>query len=419
MVLVLLLLLTADLLLYKAIWNIINRKFGKKQKKAFTLLFWLHSIIFLTGTILVASWMHSDNDPSVQKRIYGFAGMLIAFYIPKLIFIPFGFLEDLINLCLKLTSKLFSKRKQTISVNSQKITRTTFLTKTGLIIAAIPFGSLLFGLTSIKFNFRINRINLQFKDIPDKFSGISVVQISDLHLGSLYGHQKQISRAVEMINSLSPDIIFFTGDLVNDFASEINGWFEVFGKLKAGIGKYSILGNHDYGDYHYWESDIAKKENLEKIKKAHHQLGFRLLLNESDILSIEDAKIAIIGVENWGEPPFAQYGDIEKAYKGIEQIPFKILLTHDPSHWDAEILNKKEIQLTLSGHTHGMQFGLRAGKLKWSPVQIKYPRWIGLYTEKDQKLYVNPGLGYIGYPGRVGISPEITYFEINKNLNSS
>ena len=378
------------------------------------MLFWAQSVGFFVGTLLVSRWMQNDYNPVVQRWIYCFVGLFLAFYIPKFLFIPFNFSEDIIRYSSMFIIWFARKRKLGEVNNNPKISRITFLTKAGLILAVIPFGSLIYGMTSVRFNFRIKKINLQFNNLPDKFSGLSIVHISDLHLGSLYGHYEKIAKAVEMINSLSPDIICFTGDIVNDYAIEMDGWFEILGKMKARTGKYSILGNHDYGDYHYWSSDDEKKKNLEMIKLAHHRLGFKLLLNKSITLTRQDNSIAIIGVENWGKPPFAQYGDLDSACKGLEKPSFKILLTHDPSHWDAEVLNKKDIPLTLSGHTHGMQFGVNFGKIKWSPVQLKYPRWIGLYTEGEQLLYVNPGLGYIGYPGRVGISPEITFFELKK-----
>jgi len=414
MLLILLILLITDLFFYKGIRHLSNNRLTKKQKKVFTLLFWAQSVGFFVGTLLVSIWMQNDYNPVVQRWIYCFVGLFLAFYIPKFLFIPFNFSEDIIRYSSMFIIWFARKRKTGEVNNNPKISRITFLTKAGLILAAIPFGSLIYGMTSVRFNFRIKKINLQFNNLPDKFSGLSIVHISDLHLGSLYGHYEKIAKAVEMINSLSPDIICFTGDIVNDYAIEMDGWFEILGKMKARIGKYSILGNHDYGDYHYWSSDDEKKKNLEMIKQAHHRLGFKLLLNKSITLTMQDNSIAIIGVENWGKPPFAQYGDLDSACKGLEKSPFKILLTHDPSHWDAEVLNKKDIPLTLSGHTHGMQFGVNIGKIKWSPVQLKYPRWIGLYTEGEQLLYVNPGLGYIGYPGRVGISPEITFFELKK-----
>jgi len=418
MLLILIILLLTDLFFFKGIRHLVNRRLSEKQKKLLFLLFWAHSIGFLICALLVSRWVYNDYDPVVQRKIYCFVGLFLAFYIPKLLFIPFNFSEDIIRLGSMLVIRIVRKRKTEEVNNNQKITRLTFLTKTGLILAAIPFVSLIYGMTSVRFNFRIKRINLQFDNLPDEFSGLSIVHISDLHMGSLYGHHKEINEAVKMINSLSPDIICFTGDMVNDFANEMDGWFEILGKMEARIGKYSILGNHDYGDYHYWSSDEKKKKNLEKIKQAHHRLGFKLLLNKSITLTRQNNSIAIIGVENWGKPPFAQYGDINAACKGLKNTPFKILLSHDPSHWDAEVLNKKDIPLTLSGHTHGMQFGVNIGKIKWSPVQLKYPRWIGLYTEGEQLLYVNPGLGYIGYPGRVGISPEITFLKLKRKVAS-
>lgn len=414
MLIIIIILLITDLYFYKGIRHIANHRLSGKQKGILAILFWVQSIGFIAGTLLISNWMSNDFDPAFQRRVYSFVGMLLAFYIPKFLFIPFHFSEDIIRYTSMLLVRIFGRRKITGNTDSLKISRMTFLSQTGLILAAIPFGSIIYGMAAGRFNFRIEKISLNFKNLPDEFSGLSIVHISDLHIGSLYGHQEKISLAVEMINSLSPDIICFTGDLVNNFANELNGWFEVLDKMKARIGKYSVLGNHDYGDYHYWESDDAKKKNLEKIKDAHHRLGFRLLQNESITLTGENNSIAIIGVENWGKPPFAQYGDLNAAYRNVENVPFKILLSHDPSHWDAEVLNRKNIPLTLSGHTHGMQFGVKIGKRRWSPVQLKYPRWAGLYTEGEQQLYVNCGLGYIGYPGRVGMRPEITFLELKK-----
>jgi predicted MPP superfamily phosphohydrolase len=265
-----------------------------------------------------------------------------------------------------------------------------------------------------KFNYRIYQERLLFPDLPEPFHGIKIVHISDIHIGGLYGAWDKVEAAMDLINAHDPDLIVFTGDLVNDFAEELDGWMEILGKLRAKLGKYSILGNHDYGDYHYWESEDAKKKNLDKIKQAHHALGFHLLLNQSDILSRDGEEVAIMGVENWGRPPFAQYGDLQLASQGTDEIGFKILLSHDPSHWDAEIVGQTDIQLTLSGHTHGMQFGIQTAKINWSPIQMKYPHWGGLYSSNGQCLYVNRGFGYIGYPGRVGMPPEITVIELFK-----
>jgi predicted MPP superfamily phosphohydrolase len=251
-------------------------------------------------------------------------------------------------------------------------------------------------------------------DLPSAFDGLKLIHISDLHLGSLYGHQDKIRRAVEMINRESPDLIVFTGDLVNNLAEEAAGWTDILSEMKARHGKLSILGNHDYGEYYNWPDKESRTENMERLYSAHRQSGFSLLLNQSVSIDRDDQGIFIAGVENWGLPPFEQYGDLSLALKDIPEGSFTILLSHDPSHWDEEVLGKTRIQLTLSGHTHGMQFGIRIGRFRWSPIQHKYPRWIGLYTEGSQYLHVNPGLGYIGYAGRICIPPEITLITLKK-----
>jgi len=215
-----------------------------------------------------------------------------------------------------------------------------------------------------------------------------------------------------LINEQEPDLIFFTGDLVNNFAEETEDWAPVLKKMNAKMGKYSILGNHDYGDYSEWPSPEAKEKNLEEIKAFHKKMGFQLMLNENKSLKVNDEEIALIGVENWGKPPFPQHGDLDKAMEGVNPDSFKLLMSHDPSHWDAKVLGKTDINLTFSGHTHGMQFGIERIGIKWSPIQYRYPRWGGLYKESKQFLYVNRGFGYIGFPGRIGMPPEITVVEL-------
>jgi uncharacterized protein len=241
---------------------------------------------------------------------------------------------------------------------------------------------------------------------------LRVLQISDIHSGS-FTDKKAVEHGIERALKLSPDIILFTGDLVNNTADEMADYMDTFSRLKAPMGVFSVLGNHDYGDYVEWPTHEAKKENLEKLKNIHGQLGWRLLMNEHVVIDKHDAQIAIIGVENWSaKKRFPKYGDLSKAYHGSQEIPFKILMSHDPSHWEAEVLPiYKDIDLMLSGHTHGMQFGVEIPWFKWSPVQYVYKQWAGLYEDQHQKLYVNRGFGFLGYPGRVGILPEITLFE--------
>ena len=288
---------------------------------------------------------------------------------------------------------------------------TEFLYQMGLFATAIPVASVLYGITKGKFNYRIMNESIRFEHLPQSFRRLKIIHISDMHLGSFKRKFDQIAKAVEMINEQEPDLIFFTGDLVNNFAEETEGWAPVLSKMKAKIGKYSVLGNHDYGDYSEWNSPEEKEKNLTAIKNFHKKIGFRLLLNEWETISINGDDISIIGVENWGKPPFPQHGDLQGACQNINTDHFKILLSHDPSHWDAEVITKK-IDLTFAGHTHGMQFGIERAGIKWSPIQYKYPRWGGLYREKDQYLYVNRGFGYHGFPGRIGMPPEITVVEL-------
>jgi hypothetical protein len=259
----------------------------------------------------------------------------------------------------------------------------------------------------------VEPVSLGFKNLPKNFNGLKIVHISDIHIGSFQGFEGQVEDAIAMINAQKPDLILFTGDLVNNFHEELNGWIKILSRMEAKYGKYSTLGNHDYGHYYQWKSKTDEKENFRKIQEAHAEIGFKLLNNKSEVLDINGEKIAIIGVENWGLPPFPQIGDYNKAVEGVEDIPFKVLLSHDPTHWEEKIIGKTDASITLSGHTHGMQFGIHLGNLKWSPSQYKYPRWAGLYKVDNQYLYVNRGFGYIGYPGRVGMPPEITLLNLH------
>ena len=253
------------------------------------------------------------------------------------------------------------------------------------------------------------------KNLPSEFKGLRIIQISDIHSGSL-DDPEAVSKGVDLIMREKPDLILFTGDLVNNQAEEVNPYLKIFGQLKAPMGVYSVLGNHDYGDYVSWPSEVAKRENLDALKQHHVDLGWRLLLNEHVLLERNSQQIALIGIENWGARGFAKYGDMKKAVAGLEHVnvPIKILLSHDPSHWEAEVRKEyRDIDLTLSGHTHGMQFGIDIPGFKWSPVQYVYKQWAGLYQDENQSLYVNRGYGFIGYQGRVGILPEITLIELS------
>jgi uncharacterized protein len=291
---------------------------------------------------------------------------------------------------------------------TQGMSRSMFLNKVALIGGGAMAGVLFWGVTN-RYNYKLRNVKVPFTNLPDCLKHLKIVQISDVHSGSFTSTQA-VQKGIDMIMAQQPDIIFFTGDLVNNIATEMHDYISIFAQLKAPYGVYSTLGNHDYGDYYQWENAAAKHQNLEDLKAIHKQMGWDLLLNENRILNIKGEQLAIIGVENIsGSNRFHSYGDLSKAMKGAENTTHKILLSHDPSHWDAEVNQSNyNIQLTLSGHTHGMQFGLELPFLKWSPVKYAYKQWAGIYKNNDNYLNVNRGFGFLGYPGRVGILPEIT-----------
>jgi len=273
--------------------------------------------------------------------------------------------------------------------------------------------NVLYGIIKGKYDFTIHRITLPFKDLPEAFDGFTITQVSDIHVGSFTNHHA-VLKGVEMANLQKSDILFFTGDLVNNRADEMEGWMDTFSRLQAPMGKYSILGNHDYGDYSEWPSPEAKAANMERLKQTHADLGFRLLLNENLVLKKGEQFISLVGVENWGKR-FSQYGDLHKAMENVPAENFKILLSHDPTHWEAQVLeHPSHIHLTLSGHTHGTQFGIEIPGFRWAPAQYVYHQWAGAYHQQDKWIYVNRGFGFIGFPGRVGIFPEITVITLKK-----
>lgn len=342
-----------------------------------------------------------------------FIGMVVLFIVPKLLVFGFHFIEDIVWIIKLIYQKLFAK-VQTSDITTGGITRARFITQIGIVLAAIPFISILYGILFGRFNYTVVRKKLQFANLPESFQGLKVVHISDMHLGSFENNYAPIVKAVDMINELDADLILFTGDLVNNVASEVDGWEPILSKMKAKMGKFSITGNHDYGDYHRWDSDDEKTANFENFVQKHKDIDFRLMCNESLVFERGNDKLILAGVENWGKPPFKQYGNLKQSLENVDKEDFTILMSHDPSHWDAEVITESDVDLTLSGHTHGMQFGIDIPGFKWSPVKYKYPRWSGLYEEGNQKLYVNRGFGYLAFPGRVGMPPEITLLEFEK-----
>lgn len=302
--------------------------------------------------------------------------------------------------------------KEPFSTETGKITRSEFLSKTALVATAVPVVTMGFGILSGAHDYRIHRHVIKMPNLPKSFDGIRIGQLSDIHSGSFF-NKTAVKGGVEMLRREKPDLVFFTGDLVNNVASEVEDYIDIFGKITAPFGVFSTLGNHDYGEYVSWDSPEAKRRNLKNLMEAHKIMGWNLMMNENKILKEGGEEIAVLGVENYGKGRFPKYGKLDKAYRGTEEVPVKLLLSHDPSHWDLEVRPLyKDIDLTFSGHTHGMQFGIELGKFKWSPAQYMYPQWAGLYQQDHQYLYVNRGFGFLGYPGRIGILPEITVIEL-------
>jgi predicted MPP superfamily phosphohydrolase len=293
------------------------------------------------------------------------------------------------------------------STENVRISRLKFFSYLALTFSAIPLISLVYGVFKGAYKYKIHRVSVKSPKLPKAFNGLKIVQISDLHTGSFVDNSA-LEKAFQIVLDQKPDVIFFTGDLVNNKADETKGFLETYIKLKAPMGVFSITGNHDYGDYSVWPSDTAKKENFEALKKVHADAGWRLLMNEHIVLERGEDKIAVIGIENWGgNLRFPKYGKLKEAHTGTENYPFKLLLSHDPSHWDKQVSTEyKDIDITFSGHTHGMQFGIEIPGFKWSPVKLMYQEWADLYKEKDQHLYVNRGFGFIGYPGRFGMDEQ-------------
>ncbi len=395
-----------DVYAFKGIRQLLKTLDSANVRKGITTIYWLFSFVIYGGFIFMMMNMDLRPSPKGSAVFNLFMGLAILSLVPKLIFLGFHFLEDVGFLTMKVGAKISSN-------SGQPISRSSFLTKIGLLVASVPFFAIIYGMIKGKYDFKIVRKKLYFSDLPDSFEGLTAVHISDAHLGSFNQAFSEVSKGLEMINSVNPDLIFFTGDMVNNFAQETEGWVEPFSKLKAKHGKFSILGNHDYGDYSPWESKEDKRKNLEGVKQFHKDIGFDLLLNENKKLTINGESIRIIGLENWGKG-FSQYGNLSKSMRETTDDEFQIMLSHDPTHWDAEINKKTKVNLTLSGHTHGMQFGVNLGKFRYSPAQHRYKQWSGLYNVGKQFLYVNQGFGFLGFPGRVGMPPEITVLEFHK-----
>jgi uncharacterized protein len=365
--------------------------------------------------LVLLSIIYFNFHKSVNFRpdylVFYLGTCFVLFYVPKLFIASFQLFEDVTRL-IAWIMKSASKPETFIHIKACQYLKSFVIGKIGVFFSIIPLLSIIYGIALGRYNFEVKNVVLPFKNLPEKFDGFKILQFSDFHSGSLINQQGKFKKAFELINLQNPDIIVFTGDMVNSSAYELEGWVDLLAGLKAKHGKFSILGNHDYGDYRAWNSVEEKVADHELLKAYQKKMGFTLLLNQSCIIERDSQAIALLGIENWGEKPFPQYGRLDLALNESKNIPFKILLSHDPSLWKAHVAGKTDIALTLSGHTHGMQLAINIGDFSWSPVSLKYPEWKGIYSEKGQYLYVNIGLGYIGFPGRVGTNPEITVFEL-------
>ncbi|MBR9914936.1 MAG: metallophosphoesterase [Algicola sp.] len=370
--------------------------------------------VLIAGNFIYQFLVGSEGRVLSPSKSYAF-GFLLAFMSFNLVVIPILIGEDIIRAVLGLYDRLVTT-KETFYLPSRR----KFISQIAVGLAAIPLASLLYGMYRGKYRFRVLEYALHFEDLPEAFDGYRITQISDIHSGS-FDNRKKIAYGIDLINQQASDVIMFTGDMVNNKADEMLPWADLFSQLKAKDGVYSILGNHDYGDYIDWPSPDAKAQNLADLAHIQKTMGYDLLLNESRYIERDGQRIAIVGVENWGKGGFKKAGDLKKAAEAISPDDFKILLSHDPSHWDECVLHDDyHYHLTLSGHTHGMQFGIEIpGWVKWSPVKWRYKHWAGMYEQFNKYLNVNRGFGYLGYPGRVGIWPEVTVITLKKGSNNA
>jgi predicted MPP superfamily phosphohydrolase len=400
-----LVLFVVELYAYQALRTVV-------KLKSFLVSYQIVSALLLA--FIVYSFTQFDRSVGQTGQSMRAMGLLLLVYIPKIILTLVLFSEDIFRVGFGSVNH-FAKFNGSVDFLAS---RRKFVSQIGLGIAAVPFLSLIYGVTMGKYNYKVIKQRIFFPDLPDAFDGLTITHISDVHSGS-FDNPEKINYAIDLINEQNSDLILFTGDIVNTDAKEMHPWIDTFKRIKEHkYGKFSILGNHDYGEYVTWPSEAAKEKNFQDIKDLHRQIDFKLMLNEYAFIENGTDKIALVGVENWGVK-FKKAGDLQKASNGLSKEDFKILMSHDPSHWDAEInTHEKNFHLTLSGHTHGMQFGIEIpGVIKWSPIQYVYKQWAGLYENLGRYVYVNRGFGFHAYSGRVGIMPEITVIELKKGLN--
>ncbi len=400
-------LLALDYYCYKAILAVF-KKWSQRTRGIFTVLWWGYTLILTIG---VFTGIYLNLFLSLRAII------LVAYFLTvtcKVVFLLFLVTDDLRRLGIVTLRKIKQPKPQSSTVTAADgISRSSFLVKAGMVVAAVPLTSLSWGIVSGAYDYTVKRVKLVLPNLPKAFEGMTIAQISDVHSGSFY-NQKAVNGGIDMLLGQKPDMVFFTGDLVNDKATEMRNYQDIFSRVKAPLGVYSTLGNHDYGEYFFGKNpSVAKAKNLENVIKTHKNMGWDLLMNENRRIKVDGEEIGIVGIENWGMGRFPKFGRMDLAMENTDDLPVKLLLSHDPSHWRGQVLQDyPQVDAMFSGHTHGMQFGVRTKDFQWSPVQYIYEEWAGLYQKNNQQLYVNVGYGFLGYPGRVGMLPEITIFEL-------
>lgn len=406
-VIVFALLLLIDIYFYQAVLAV-TKNWSPLWKQMGRIGFWIPTGLSFAALI----WWQVADPYSINASVRNWIITgVFATYFSKLIGIIFLLIDDIQRL-VRWVAGLFQKKSEALL--GEPITRSQFLTQAAVIASAVPFGAMVYGIVSGAHDYRVRKVTVKLPNLPKSFDGLRIAQLSDIHSGSFF-NKTAVKGGVELVLNEKPDLIFFTGDLVNNESVEVKDYINVFDKLKAPLGVFSVTGNHDYGDYKNWTSQSAKQQNFKDLIEAHRLLGFDLLMNEHRFIEQGGEKLALIGIENWGGGGFAKYGKLDQAYAGTDAAAVKLLLSHDPSHWDAQVRpNYKDIDIAFAGHTHGFQFGVELGDFKWSPSQYAYKQWAGLYTEGNQHLYVNRGFGYLGYPGRIGMPPEITVMELKR-----
>lgn len=396
-----------DLYIYQAVKTLIS-DLSTGWRKTFIFGFWTVSVLSIIFVIIINTTDFITND---FKRIIVLSIVMI--YFSKIFGVLTLMFDDIYRAISWIIGK-FSSGKTSEAATKDGMTRSEFMSKASLIAVAVPLTTFGIGIASGAHNYRIRRRTIHLPNLPSSFDGIRIGQLSDIHAGSFFSRQG-VKKGIDMFLSEKPDVVFFTGDLVNDEAREVAKYKDLFSKVKAPLGVYSTLGNHDYGEYKRWSNLNDQKKNLADLIQSHKEMGWEILMNENRTLKVDGEEVAIIGVENWGAGRFSKHGDLKTAYAGAEDKPVKLLLSHDPSHWDAQIRTDfGDIDVTFSGHTHGFQFGVEVGDFRWSPSKYIYKQWADLHQEGNQYLYVNRGFGFIGYPGRIGILPEVTIIELKK-----